>query len=80
MASAAFEIAARDTTGAGDAFRAGFLDALLAGLGLEASLRRANAVAAMNCQARGAQGGLPTAEELEVFLREKRQGPWREPA
>lgn len=66
--SPAFEVEARDTTGAGDAFHAGFLLALLAGSGLVAALRTANAVAALNCEAIGAQGGLPTRECLERFL------------
>lgn len=66
--SPAFEVEARDTTGAGDAFHGGFLFGLLEGLDLEASLRVANAVAALNCTRLGARGGLPTRAELEAFL------------
>jgi len=64
----AFEVSVRDTTGAGDAFRAGFIWALLAGRGVETMLRAANAVAALNCEALGAQSGLPTRDRVEAFL------------
>jgi sulfofructose kinase len=63
-----FAVEARDTTGAGDAFHAGFIYGLLGDMSLEASLRIANAVAALNCTAPGARGGLPTRDELERFL------------
>lgn len=68
IASPAFKVAARDTTGAGDAFHAGFILALIAGADLETTLRSANAVAALNCEALGAQGGLPDGERLAEFL------------
>jgi len=68
--SPAFPVDVRDTTGAGDAFHGGFLWGLLRGLGGPAILRVANATAAMNCRALGAQAGLPTLEELESFLSE----------
>ena len=75
--SAAFEILPADTTGAGDAFHAGWIAAALAGEDLESGLRMANATAALNCGAQGAQGGLPTPDELTSFLRSQRQRPWR---
>lgn len=68
LVSPAFSIAARDTTGAGDAFHAAFAFAVLEGLGPARTLRFANAAAALNCLALGAQGGLPTRGELERFL------------
>ena len=76
--SPGFRVEAVDTTGAGDAFHGGFIWAVLAGWGAEAALRAANAAAAMNCRAEGAQGGLPTRAELEAFLKENEPGPWRE--
>jgi sugar/nucleoside kinase (ribokinase family) len=66
------------TLGAGDAFHGAFIWAALEGWGAEAALRAANAAAAMNCRAEGAQGGLPTRAELAVFLKENEPGPWRE--
>ncbi|HKS08894.1 MAG TPA: carbohydrate kinase family protein [Pyrinomonadaceae bacterium] len=58
----------RDTTGAGDAFHAGFLYGFLTGADLETSLKFGNAVAAMKCSALGARTALPTALELKSFL------------
>lgn len=68
IASPAFEVQVRDTTGAGDAFHAGFISALLEGRRPLAALRIANAVAALNCTALGAQAGLPTREKLANLL------------
>ena len=59
----------RDTTGAGDAFRAGFIYGLCKGLSIEETMRAANAVAALQCRELGARDGLPTEEELKDFLR-----------
>ena len=58
----------KDTTGAGDAFHAGFLYGLLRGDDIETSLRFGNAVAAMKCSALGARTALPTQAQLEKFL------------
>jgi sulfofructose kinase len=66
--SPGFAVAARDTTGAGDAFRVGFLYGLLEGRSVEETLRAANAAAALNCRELGARGGLPTRGELEALL------------
>lgn len=73
--SPGFRVDARDTTGAGDAFHAGFAWALLAGHGAASVLRFANAVAALNCCALGAQGGLPTRREVERFLEDATPAP-----
>ena len=59
----------RDTTGAGDAFRGGFLYGLLNGDDIETSLKFGNAVAAIKCSALGARTALPTRSELDEFLR-----------
>lgn len=58
----------RDTTGAGDAFHAGFIFGLLTGLEVRETLIVANAVATMSCRALGARAGLPTLVELGEFL------------
>ncbi len=58
----------RDTTGAGDAFHAGFLYGLLKGAELEMSLQLANATAALKCRSLGARTALPTEAELREFL------------
>ena len=49
-----------DTTGAGDAFHAGFDYGLLQGLSIEETLKIANLTAALNCKKIGARAGLPT--------------------
>jgi len=70
----AFPVAARDTTGAGDAFHAGFIWGLLEGLPADGVLAAAAAAAAINCRAPGAQTGLPERAELEAFLARAEQG------
>ena len=64
-----------DSTGAGDAFRGGFIAAVLAADGsadLEDVLRYANAVAALSCRKAGARDGLPRRAEVDELL--ERQG------
>jgi sulfofructose kinase len=66
----AFPITCVDSTGAGDAFRGGFISALLRfGWGdPEHLLRFANAVAALKCRKAGAREGLPRPAEVEALL------------
>jgi sulfofructose kinase len=59
-----------DTTGAGDAFHAGFLYGLLQGEDIETTLKIGCAVAALGCRALGARTGLPNRDELVAFLKE----------
>ncbi len=65
-----FQVDCVDSSGAGDAFRGGFAAACLgmAGGDIDDVLAYANAVAALNCRALGARGGLPTAAEVESLL------------
>ncbi|MDT7687434.1 MAG: sulfofructose kinase [Acidobacteriota bacterium] len=58
----------RDTTGAGDAFHAGFIYGLLGGEEIEGCLTLGCAVAALKCRALGARTALPTTQELERLL------------
>jgi sulfofructose kinase len=57
-----------DTTGAGDAFRTGFLFGLLDGRTVEETCVIANAVAALKCRGTGARSSLPDRSELFRFL------------
>jgi len=66
----AFRVDCVDSTGAGDAFRGGFAAACLRAPDgdVEDILKYANAVAALNCRALGARGGLPTSAEVDELL------------
>ncbi len=66
----AFRVACVDSTGAGDAFHGGFVAACLRNPDAEVEdvLAYANAVAALNCRALGARGGLPTSAEVDAML------------
>jgi sugar/nucleoside kinase (ribokinase family) len=57
-------VTALDTTGAGDAFDAGYLHAFLADLPLETRARTANRVGALSTRRAGGVDGLPYAREL----------------
>jgi sulfofructose kinase len=72
--TAAFPVDCVDSTGAGDAFRGGFAAACLRAPDgdLEDALMYANAVAALNCRALGARGGLPTPDEVAQLLYARR--------
>ena len=59
------EIDVIDTTGAGDAFDAGLIDAVLSGADPEEMLRRAATCGALSIRTAGALNGLPTRQELE---------------
>jgi sulfofructose kinase len=66
----AFPVTCVDSTGAGDAFRGGFISALLrfGWTDVDLLLRYANAVAALKCRKPGAREGLPRAAEVEALL------------
>lgn len=70
--TASFRVDCIDSTGAGDAFHGGFAAACLQAddepMDLEDALRYANAVAALNCRALGARGGMPTHDEVRWLL------------
>jgi sugar/nucleoside kinase (ribokinase family) len=67
----AFPVQAVDSTGAGDAFRGGFLAAWVRWgetRPVEALLEVASAVAALNCRRVGAQAGLPEWADVDVLV------------
>lgn len=63
-----FEVEAVDTTGAGDAFHGAYLFGLLQGWQAGEAAQFANAVAALNCQALGGRGGLPSLAEAHDLM------------
>jgi ribokinase len=71
---AAFSVNAVDTTGAGDAFNAGFAVGLMRGSTVAQSAVFASAVAAISVTRHGAQPSMPTWAEVKAFVNE-RLGP-----
>ncbi len=63
-----FKVKAIDTTAAGDSFNAGFGYALASGKTIEDAISFANAVGALSTTAVGAQGAMPTAEQVAQFM------------
>ena len=59
-------VACVDTTGAGDAFDAGFLDAVLAGAPLAEAMQRACVCGSLSTRKTGAIAGLPLREEFDT--------------
>jgi len=64
----AYPVTPVDTTGAGDAFAAGFLAGIIQGWDLERTARFANAVGAMCVTAIGATSGVKSLDETMAFL------------
>ena len=64
-----FTVKAVDSTAAGDAFNAGFAVSLLRGVAPVQAARYASAVAAISVTRVGAQPSMPTAREVERFLK-----------
>ncbi|WP_158942251.1 carbohydrate kinase family protein [Granulicella sp. S190] len=64
------EVQVVDTTGAGDAFDAGFIDAWLSGADIEEQLRRACICGSLSTRARGALSALPSRQEILGVVQE----------
>ena len=66
-----------DTTGAGDVFHGAFCYAVLKGMSLQDTLDFSNAMAALNCTALGARGGIRPAQDAIALMRraERRSQP-----
>lgn len=61
-----------DTVGAGDGFAVGVISAMLEGMDIASAAARGNAIGARVVQFPGDCDGLPTREELEVFMARSR--------
>jgi sulfofructose kinase len=66
--SPAFVVNCVDTTGAGDVFHGAFCYAVLQGLPMCQALDFSNAMAALNCTALGARGGISGLEEVRALM------------
>lgn len=74
LTQAAFPAACVDALGAGDAFTAGFVAALVSGRTLAQSLRQAAACGALATQKLGVYEALPDRAQVDAFL-----APWDQP-
>jgi sulfofructose kinase len=66
--SPAFVVNSVDTTGAGDVFHGAFCYAVLEGMPIGEALEFSNAMAALNCTARGARGGICGPEAVRALM------------
>ena len=64
----AYEVPARDTTGAGDVFHGAFLAGYFKGMDLEANIKFASAVSALKCTKVGGRDGIPSYEDTLSFM------------
>lgn len=67
--SPAFVVNCVDTTGAGDVFHGAFCYAVLQGMPMREALDFSNAMAALNCTALGARGGIRGLKDAEALMR-----------
>lgn len=78
--SPAYVVNCVDTTGAGDVFHGAFCYALLTGMRLDEALDFSNAMAALNCTALGARGGIGTLEDVRALMARAERRVHRETA
>jgi len=64
----AYAVNAVDTTGAGDVFHGAFCYAVLEDMPMRDALDFSNAMAALNCTAPGARGGIRGMDEIRAFM------------
>ncbi len=67
-----FLVEAVDTTAAGDSFNAGLAAALSRGMGITEALPYANAAGALSTLGAGAQGAMPTWEQVTGFINSRK--------
>lgn len=63
---ASYKVVPVDTTGAGDTFNGAFAVALSKGMSVQSSIQFGNLAASLSIQKMGAQGGMPTSEEMKA--------------
>jgi len=68
----AYEVDVVDTTGAGDCFHGAFCVGVIRGWELPRIVEFASAAASINCRTLGGRSGLPSAEQVEKFIEERR--------
>jgi sulfofructose kinase len=65
----AFQVKAKDTTGAGDVYHGAYIYGLLQGWDMPRCMRFASATAAVKCKKTGAQNGIPDLKTVHEFLK-----------
>jgi len=70
-----YPVAVKDTTGAGDTFNGALAAEIGAGASVSEAVKFANAAAALSVTKVGAQGGMPTRQEVERFIIERKNTP-----
>jgi sugar/nucleoside kinase (ribokinase family) len=73
-----FVVDALDTTGAGDVFHGAFCYSVMKGMSLGDSLDFSGAMAALNCTALGARGGLATLDQIRALIAAAPRRRWPE--
>jgi sulfofructose kinase len=76
--SPAFVVNCVDTTGAGDVFHGAFCYAVLQEMPIRDALDLANAMAALNCTAIGARGGISSLEQARALIKRAERRSQRE--
>jgi sulfofructose kinase len=76
--SAAYVVNCVDTTGAGDVFHGAFCYSVLKGMPIEQALDFCNAMAALNCTALGARGGIRGYEDAIALMGRAERRPLRD--
>jgi sulfofructose kinase len=66
--SPGFVVSCKDTTGAGDIFHGAFCYSVVRGFSLDESLEFSNAMAALNCMAMGARGGIADEAQARALM------------
>ncbi len=67
-----------DTTGAGDVFHGAFCYSVIQNMPLDEALEFSNAMAALNCTALGARGGIATLQAARALIERAERRSHRE--
>ncbi|MER1957117.1 MAG: ribokinase [Solibacillus sp.] len=69
-----YKTTAVDTTGAGDTFNGAFAHKIIEGASIEEAVHVANVAGSLSVEQFGAQGGMPTLQQVEKRMKEIEQG------